>query len=116
MRTRRPVTPRAAAIAQPQDRRTARVTLLTQQDCNLCDQAKAVLADLQQDPSLPVHLEVVEVTLDTDQGHELATAAGVLFAPGVLLDGQPFSHGRLSQRKLRKALEASKAHHEQSSP
>jgi len=28
----------------------------------------------------------------------------VLFAPGVLLDGHPFSFGRLSERKLRKAL------------
>jgi len=28
----------------------------------------------------------------------------VLFAPGVLLDGKPFGYGRLSERKLRRAL------------
>jgi len=28
-----------------------------------------------------------------------------LFAPGVLLNGAMFSHGRLSEKKLRRALE-----------
>jgi hypothetical protein len=29
----------------------------------------------------------------------------VLFAPGVLVDGAPFSYGRLSERKLRRTLD-----------
>jgi hypothetical protein len=28
-----------------------------------------------------------------------------MFAPGVLVDGRPFTYGRLSERKLRRALE-----------
>ncbi len=31
--------------------------------------------------------------------------AVALSAPGVLIDGEPFSYGRLSERKLRRALE-----------
>jgi hypothetical protein len=34
----------------------------------------------------------------------LAAASGALFPPVVFVDGRPFSHGRLSERKLRKAL------------
>jgi len=44
------------------------------------------------------------VDLASAEGARLGAAAGVLFAPGVLLDGKPFSHGRLSERKLRRAL------------
>ena len=29
----------------------------------------------------------------------------MLFAPGVLVDGRPFSYGRLSERKLRRTLD-----------
>ncbi|GAA3550762.1 hypothetical protein GCM10022222_37860 [Amycolatopsis ultiminotia] len=50
-------------------------------------------------------LQVKEIALATDEGRALATTAGVLFAPGVLIDGEPFSYGRLSERKLRRALE-----------
>jgi ABC-type Fe3+/spermidine/putrescine transport system ATPase subunit len=49
---------------------------------------------------------VVEtVALESKEGQRLAAGAGVVFAPGVLLDGEPFSHGRLSEGKLRKELE-----------
>ncbi|MGH9119880.1 MAG: hypothetical protein ACRD0A_19005 [Acidimicrobiales bacterium] len=34
----------------------------------------------------------------------MAAAAGMAFPPGVLLDGEPFSYGRLSERKLRREL------------
>ena len=74
------------------------VTLLTQADCSLCEQAKEVLARLRDKFSLVVE----EVDLATPRGRELAQGAGIVFAPGVLLDGQPFSYGRLSERRLRK--------------
>ena len=77
-----------------------KVSLLTQANCALCDHAKAVLARVAHD----VPLAVEEISLDCAEGRRLATEAGVLFAPGVLLDGQPFGYGRLSERKLRKAL------------
>ena len=79
---------------------TTVVTLLTQPDCALCEHAKQVLAKVSADH--PLHLE--EIGLDTRQGQDLAVRAGMLFAPGILLDGAPFAYGRLSERALRRAL------------
>jgi hypothetical protein len=77
-----------------------RVTLLTQGDCEMCDHAKQVLARVAADHPL----EVAEIGLATAEGQELALRHGVLFAPGVLLDGAAFAYGRLSERKLRRTL------------
>lgn len=76
------------------------ITLLTQQDCTLCDHAKDVLARVAADHPL----RLTEISLATDEGRRLAAGAGVLFAPGVLIEGQPYAHGRLSERKLRRTL------------
>ena len=77
------------------------VTLLTQADCALCEHAKQVLARVGEDHPL----DVTEIGLGSEQGRALATRAGVLFAPGVLVDGRPFGYGRLSERRLRRVLE-----------
>jgi glutaredoxin len=77
------------------------VTLLTQTDCTLCEHAKQVLARVAADHPLTVS----EIGLHTDEGRRLAAEAGVAFAPGILLDGQPFAYGRLSERKLRRRLQ-----------
>jgi hypothetical protein len=77
------------------------VTLLTQAGCVLCEHAKRVLARVARD----YPLTVTEIDLAREEGRRLATEAGVQFAPGVLLDGRPFAHGRLSERKLRKTLQ-----------
>jgi glutaredoxin len=76
------------------------VTLLTQADCAFCDHAKAVLDLVGQDHPLTVE----EVSLHSPRGRDLAIRHGVLFAPGILLDGEHFCHGRLSERKLRRIL------------
>lgn len=78
----------------------SRITLLSQADCQLCEHAKQVLAEIARD----VPITVEEIDLASETGRRLAAAAGMLFAPGVLLDGRPFGYGRLSERKLRKAL------------
>lgn len=78
-----------------------RVTLLTQDDCTFCDHAKEVLARVATDHPL----QVEEIGLDTPAGQALAVGEGVFFAPGVLLDGTLFSHGRLSEKKLRRTLD-----------
>ena len=78
----------------------ARVTLLTQPDCSLCEHAKQVLARVGAD----VALRIETVDLASGEGERLAAYAHIMFAPGVLIDGAPFSHGRLSERRLRKAL------------
>lgn len=76
------------------------ITLLTQPDCGLCEHAKTVLANVARD--LPI--TVKEVDLASADGQQLAAGAWVLFAPGVLIDGTPFAYGRLSERRLRRAL------------
>ena len=76
------------------------VTLLTQADCRFCDIATAVLARVGEDHPLTVR----HIDLDSTHGRALATRHGVLFAPGVLLDGEMFSYGRLSERRLRRHL------------
>ena len=78
----------------------SRITLLTKSDCQLCEHAKQVLARVACD----VPITVEEIDFASETGRRLAAGAGMLFAPGVLLDGQPFGYGRLSERKLRKAL------------
>jgi glutaredoxin len=77
------------------------ITLLTQTSCGMCELAKEILARLGNE----YPLSVTEVDLRTEEGRRLAAEAGVLFAPGVLVDGHPFSYGRLSERKLRRALD-----------
>jgi glutaredoxin len=79
-----------------------RVTILTKPDCPLCDQAKTALETLADEYQLTVDL----VSLDSPKGQGLAAGSGLVFPPAVFLDGQPFSHGRLSERKLRRALQA----------
>lgn len=79
---------------------SARITLLTQPDCSLCEHAKDVLARVGADVALRIHT----VDLASSEGQRLAAYAHVMFAPGILIDGAPFSHGRLSERRLRKAL------------
>lgn len=77
------------------------VTLLTQTSCSFCDQAKETLARLRQEETF----EMAELSLETEEGRALGERHGVLFAPGVLVDGEFFSFGRLSERKLRRELQ-----------
>jgi glutaredoxin len=81
------------------------ITLLTQPSCAMCELAKEILARLGNE----YPLSVSEVDLRSDEGKRLAAEAGVLFAPGVLVDGQTFSYGRLSERKLRRLLDRNTA-------
>jgi glutaredoxin len=79
-----------------------RVTLLTAPDCEWCEQAKAVLARVGWD----YDLEVTECSTATEEGRDLMVRHRVAFPPGVLIDGEAFSYGRLSERKLRRELAA----------
>ena len=73
----------------------ARITLLSQDNCGFCEHAKQVLARV----GVRYPLQVTEISLDSPQGQAIGTSAGVL------VDGRPFSFGRLSERKLLRALE-----------
>jgi len=76
------------------------VLLLTKEDCDLCEQAKRTLGGLSD----WFDLQVREVALESPEGAQLARTAAAPFPPVVFLDGEPFSYGRLSERRLRKAL------------
>jgi hypothetical protein len=76
------------------------VLLLTQPACQLCDDANDVLRHLSAEYDLTVRY----VSFESAEGSALALRHRLLFAPGVLLDDQPFSYGRLSERRLRREL------------
>ena len=79
---------------------TVTATLLTTPHCSLCDQAKEVLGRLESEGEL----EVEVVDLHSAEGEALAMRSGMAFPPGLLLDGEGFCYGRLSERKLRREL------------
>lgn len=54
--------------------------------------------------ALGVATVILPIGLDTATGRDLALRRGVLFAPGVLIDGELFSYGRVSEKKLRPDL------------
>lgn len=77
------------------------IRLLTQDECAFCDDAKGILDQLSSEYGLSVTI----IDLDSADGQALAEEAGVMFAPGILIDGEPFSYGRLSEKKLRRELD-----------
>jgi len=77
---------------------TISVILLTQKDCAFCDQARDILTRLQGEYGLAVKT----LEIDSEDGTRLASEGGIMFAPGLFVEGEPFSYGRLSERKLRK--------------
>lgn len=78
-----------------------KVTVLTQPSCTLCDRAGQVLYRLASEYSISA------ITLDAraPEAAALAERGESPFAPAIFLDGEPFSYGRLSERKLRRELD-----------
>lgn len=74
--------------------------LLTKDDCHFCDEAKRLLGRFAADGQLTLR----EVPLASQEGDRLSREAAAPFPPVVFLDGEYFSYGRLSERKLRRAL------------
>jgi glutaredoxin len=77
-----------------------KITVLSTVDRHFCEDAKATLARLA--PELGLEVEIVD--LSSPEGQQLAIGSGILFTPGILIDGVPFSYGRLPERKLRREL------------
>ena len=77
------------------------ITLLTQEDCGYCEHVRQVLARVGEDHPL----DITEIDIRGDEGRALAARAGVMFAPGLLVDGRPFGYGRISERRLRRTLQ-----------
>jgi hypothetical protein len=74
--------------------------LLTRDDCAFCEQGKQVLERLAGE--FPLAVETRD--LASEEGRTLAERGGVMFPPGLFVDGEPFSHGRVSERRLRREL------------
>ncbi len=77
------------------------VLLLTQEHCGFCTQAMELLDRLSGE----YELSVTTLDVNSPEGQALAVRGGVLFPPGIFLNGEPFSYGRPSERKLRRELE-----------
>ena len=82
------------------------VLLLTQEHCGFCAQAKELLDRLSGE----YQLSVTTLDLNSPEGQALAMRGGVLFPPGIFIDGEPFSYGRPSERKLRLEIERRLSH------
>lgn len=76
------------------------ILLLTQENCAFCDHARRMLERLSGEYGFSVSI----VDLASADGQALAERGGVMFPPGIFLDGEPFSYGRPSERKLRREL------------
>ncbi len=80
---------------------TIEVTLLTRRECPFCRDAERILERLVGE----FDLRVRSVDIDSDDGRRLAAQGGLLFPPAILVDGEAFSYGRPSEKKLRRDLE-----------
>ena len=78
-----------------------RILLLTQENCGFCDAAKGILDRL----STKYLLSVTSLSLNSPDGQELAAKNGILFPPGIFIDGDAFSYGRPSEGKLQREIE-----------
>lgn len=76
------------------------VTLLTREDCAFCREASTIMGRLRAE--FPLLVKTLE--FDSEEGRRLALDGGLLFPPGILIGGLPFSYGRPSERKLRREL------------
>jgi len=77
------------------------VVLLTQANCGLCAEARKVLDRLAAE----YRLSLSTVDFNSPEGQELAERGGIWFPPGIVIDGEPVSYGRVSERKLRLEIE-----------
>ncbi len=76
------------------------VTLLTLQDCHLCEHARDVLARLGSERPIVV----AETAWDSTEGQRLVQRDGIPFAPAVYIDGSFAAYGRISDGALRRWL------------
>ena len=76
------------------------VILLTSDDCGFCSDADEILRRLQSE----YDFRLTRIDMGSPRGIELARGGRLLFPPGIVIEGEPFSYGRPSERKLRRRL------------
>jgi glutaredoxin len=84
----------------PEPGRVVDVLLVTSPGCHYCDQAAELLARIGEE----IELEVHTIPLASDDGLELVARHRVPFPPVLIVDGEIFGFGRISERKLRSHL------------
>lgn len=77
------------------------VVVVTKADCMFCDIAMTMLNRL----SAEYPLVISTLSANSADGQTLALRCGILFPPGIVLDGEALCYGRPSERKLRRAFE-----------
>ena len=77
------------------------LTLLHSEGCAFCDTAEEIVGRLASE----FDVDVLRMDLASPDAAELAQRAGVLFPPGILLDGKLVCYGRPSERRLRRELQ-----------
>src|SRR6266566_8380992 len=92
---------RANDVLSEEHHKRITILLLTQKHCGFCEQAQDILERLSRE----YWLSVSTLDMGSPEGQQLAIEGGLLFPPGILIDGEPFSYGRLSERKLRRELD-----------
>lgn len=80
------------------------VTLITSPGCHYCAQAREVLDRVGAD----IALEVSEIDMTSPEGAAAQKRWRAPFPPLLLLDGEMFGYGRISERKLRNRLDRSR--------
>ena len=78
-----------------------RVVLLTRAGCSRCDRAHDLLTRLASD----YPLAITGLDVDGPDGAALATRMGVLFTPAVVIGADAVVSGRITEQRLRKAIE-----------
>jgi len=81
------------------------IQFLTMAGCHNCEAAKSILNEVLPDfPST----EIKDIDIATPAGRELAGKYGVISSPGIVIDGELFSTGGVSQDKLVEKLKSLK--------
>lgn len=78
------------------------LVLLTAPDCHLCEHAHEVLATLAAERNLSWR----DIAVDSSEGRRLAAAAPPLRPVLFTSDGHILAYGRLSAKRLRRALDS----------
>ncbi|MBT8192344.1 MAG: glutaredoxin [Acidimicrobiia bacterium] len=77
------------------------ILIVTSPACHLCEQAKDVLERLSGDYPLTWR----EVDMASPEGSDIVRSSRAPFPPMIVVGGQLYGYGRLSEKKLRKDLD-----------
>lgn len=76
------------------------VLILSAPACHFCDEAKSLFDRLAHEFAL----EIETKSISSEAGTALALTYGVLFPPGIFINGDLLQYGRPSERKIRARL------------